>query len=365
MTVDPALSLLPPRDLTGVVYDDTLPPGPPKSGRDWIDILNGYRKQSVSRAVTELVVTFVPFVVFWGLAWLALDISPLLAMALVIPCAFFLVRMFMIQHDCGHGAFFRKKATNDWVGRIIGILTLTPYDLWRRSHAIHHATTGNLDQRGTGDIRTLTVDEFQKLNWWGRFSYRFYRHPLVLFGIGPGYVFLLQNRLPLGFMTAGWQYWVSALATNAGIAVFVAAMIYLFGAYAFFAIHLPVVLVASTIGVWLFYIQHQFEDAHWEHSPDWNVHDAALYGSSYYELPPVLRWLTANIGMHQIHHLCSRIPFYRLPDVLKDYPELASIRRIGLLESFKYAKLQLWDERSKKLISFDELKALDRLVPAS
>lgn len=331
-------------------------PVAPKSGRDWVNILNRYRNPSAKRGAFEILVTIVPLVVFWLLAWKALDISFWLSLVFIVPCAAFMVRLFLIQHDCGHGAFFRKRATNDWVGRIIGVITLTPYDVWRRSHAVHHATTGNLDLRGIGDIQTLTVDEYQALNWRDKFFYRVYRHPLFLLGIGPGYIFLLQNRLPFGFMTAGWRYWFSAMMTNLGIAASIAVLFYLVGVKPLLAVHLPVILLASTIGLWLFYIQHQFEDAHWERQENWNVLDAALHGSSYYDLPPVLRWLTANIGMHQIHHLCSRIPFYRLTDVMRDHPELGEVQRITLWESFKYARLELWDEKSKKLISFRDLK---------
>ena len=200
--------------------------------------------------------------------------------------------------------------------------TLTPYDVWRRSHAIHHATTGNLDLRGFGDIHTMTVAEFQASNWRGQLLYRLYRHPFVLLVLGPAYLFLLQNRLPLGFMSAGWKYWLSAMFTNAGIALFIAIMILAVGIESFVAVHLPIVLLASTIGVWLFYIQHQFEEAHWEHQTDWNVHDAALEGSSYYDLPVILRWFTANIGMHHVHHLCSRIPYYRFARCIERSPQV-------------------------------------------
>ena len=303
----------------------------------------------------ELAVTLVPLVALWVLSWLALSVSIWLTLIIAVPAAGFLVRVFMIQHDCGHGAFFRRRATNDWVGRVLGVLTLTPYDVWRRSHAVHHATTGNLDQRGIGDICTLTVDEYQALTWRGRLSYRLYRHPLVLFGLGPGYVFMLQNRLPLGVTRGEWKYWLSAMATNLGIALFIVGMMALVGVKPFISVHLPIVLLASTIGVWLFYIQHQFEDTHWEQQADWDVHDAALHGSSHYDLPHVLRWFTANIGLHHVHHLCSRIPYYRLPDVLRDFPELAQVKRITLIESFRYTKLRLWCSKQKRLVTFRDV----------
>jgi len=327
---------------------------PSLPARDWVQLLNRYRHPNAWRGSYELIVTIGPLAALWALAWLALSVSIWLTLVIAIPTAAFLVRLFMIQHDCGHGAFFRRRTTNDWVGRILGIVTLTPYDVWRRSHAVHHATTGNLDHRGIGDIRTLTVDEYRALPLRRRLFYRFYRHPLVLFGIGPGYIFILQNRLPFGHMDEGIKYWVSALATNVGIEAFIVGMMMLVGVKPFVMVHLPIVLFASTIGVWLFYIQHQFEDAHWEQDADWNVHDAALQGSSHYDLPQVLRWLTANIGVHHVHHLCSRIPYYRLPEVLRDFPELGEVKRITLFESFAYTGLQLWDKDRKQLISFKE-----------
>jgi omega-6 fatty acid desaturase (delta-12 desaturase) len=300
--------------------------------------------------------TAVPFVLLWALAWAALSVSYWLTLAIAVPAAGFLVRLFMIQHDCGHGAFFRKRTTNDWVGRIIGVVTLTPYDVWRRNHAIHHASSGNLDERGTGDIETLTVREYRALPGWRKLAYRLYRNPIVMFGIGPGYLFLLQHRIPVGLMTAGWQYWASAFATNLGIAAIILAMIWLVGIEPFLLVHLPIVLLASSIGVWLFYVQHQFEETHWDGASDWNVHDAALYGSSHYDLPGVLRWFTANIGVHHVHHLLSRIPYYRLPQVLADFPELANVRRVTLWESFKCVRLRLWDENKRRLVSFREAR---------
>jgi omega-6 fatty acid desaturase (delta-12 desaturase) len=324
------------------------------TGREWAERLNKYRQPDVRRGLFELTITIVPLIALWWLAWMALSISGWLTLLVAIPAAGFLVRLFMIQHDCGHGAFFRKRQTNDWIGRAIGVLTLTPFDLWRRSHAVHHATTGNLDRRGTGDIHTLTVDEYRSLTFFGRLMYRLYRHPVVLFGIGPAYLFLLQNRLPLGYLRAGWSYWLSAMATNLGIAAFIVGMMALTGIQPFITVHLPIVLMASAIGVWLFYIQHQFEDTNWAAEADWNVHDAALHGSSHYALPTVLRWFTANIGVHHVHHLCSRIPYYRLPEVLKDYPELAQVKRVTLLESFRLTRLQLWDSDRKRLVSFSE-----------
>jgi omega-6 fatty acid desaturase (delta-12 desaturase) len=308
------------------------------------------------RSIVELAITAGPLVLLWWLMWATLDLGYWLCLLLAVPAAGFLVRLFMIQHDCGHGAFFRHRLANDWVGRLIGVLTLTPYDFWRRTHAMHHSTSGNLDRRGMGDIDTLTVREYLARSRWGRLRYRIYRHPLVMFGIGPAYLFVVQHRLPVGLMRSGWQPWLSTMATNVAIAAVVATMIWLIGVGAFLLVHLPIILFAASIGVWLFYVQHQFEDTVWAHDRDWNLHEAALHGSSYYDLPQVLRWFTANIGAHHIHHLCSRIPYYRLPLVLRDHPELSGIGQLTLAQSFKCVRLVLWDEGQQRLVSFREMR---------
>jgi omega-6 fatty acid desaturase (delta-12 desaturase) len=324
--------------------------------RGWTQILARYRMPNLVRSIVELAITAGPLVLLWWLMWATLDLGYWLCLLLAVPAAGFLVRLFMIQHDCGHGAFFRHRLANDWVGRLIGVLTLTPYDFWRRTHAMHHSTSGNLDRRGMGDIDTLTVREYLARSRWGRLRYRIYRHPLVMFGIGPAYLFVVQHRLPVGLMRSGWQPWLSTMATNVAIAAVVATMIWLIGVGAFLLVHLPIILFAASIGVWLFYVQHQFEDTVWAHDRDWNLHEAALHGSSYYDLPHVLRWFTANIGAHHIHHLCSRIPYYRLPLVLRDHPELSGIGQLTLAQSFKCVRLVLWDEGQQRLVSFREMR---------
>ncbi len=321
----------------------------------WTKILARYREPSRVRSVTELVITIVPLVLLWILIWAALDFGYWFGLLLAVPAAGLLVRLFMIQHDCGHGAFFRHRLANDWVGRVLGVLTLTPYDFWRRTHAIHHASSGNLDQRGIGDIDTLTVREYLALSRWGRLRYRLYRHPIVMFGIGPAYLFILQHRLPVGLMRRGWQPWLSTMATNAAIAAVIGTLIWFIGLGSFLLVHLPIMLLAASVGVWLFYVQHQFEDTFWAEDRAWNVHAAALHGSSHYDLPAVLRWFSANIGVHHVHHLCSRIPYYRLPDVLREHPELVATGRLTLIESLRCVRLVLWDERKRRLISFREI----------
>jgi omega-6 fatty acid desaturase (delta-12 desaturase) len=326
--------------------------------RAWAQLLDCYRKPSNSRAMFEIAVTLVPFVALWTAMWASLEVSYVLTLALAIPAAGFLMRLFMIQHDCGHGSFFAQKLANDVTGRIIGVLTLTPYGFWRRTHAQHHASSGHLDRRGNGDVHTLTVAEYTKLSWWGRLCYRVYRHPVVLFGLGPAYLFILQYRLPVGHVRGGWQPWSSTMGTNLAILAGIALIVAVIGIKAFVLVHLPITLIASSVGVWLFFVQHQFENTTWERDGEWKWHSAALHGSSHYDLPAVLRWFTANIGMHHVHHLCSRIPYYRLPRVLNDHPSLKDVNRITLLESLRCRRLVLWEETQRRLVSFKDARAL-------
>jgi omega-6 fatty acid desaturase (delta-12 desaturase) len=300
----------------------------------------------------EIAATVIPLVVLWVVMVMLASVSPWLVLTLTIPTAGLLVRLFMVQHDCGHNAMFSSRFANDWVGRVLSITTLTPYDLWRHSHASHHAGSGNLDRRGIGDIDTLTLREYRSLTSRGRLGYRLYRHPLTMFLLGPAYLFLLRNRIPVGAMSQGSMPWISTQTTNVGIIVVSAALIYLVGIRTFLLIHMPAVVIAAAIGVWLFYVQHQFEQTYWEKEPDWSQPEAALGGSSFYDLPKPLMWLTGNIGIHHVHHLCSRIPFYRLPEVLHDHPELSATSRLTLWQSLSGVRLALWDEQHKRLISF-------------
>ena len=314
--------------------------------------LRRYANPSPRRAVFELAVTAGSLALSWVLMWLSIGVAYWLTLLLALPTACFLVRLFMIQHDCGHGSFFRNRHVNDWIGRALGVLTFTPYDYWKRSHTIHHATSGNLDRRGIGDIWTLTVREYFSRSPLGRLAYRAYRNPVVMFGVGPAYQFFLQHRLPIGQMRAGWRPWVGTLATNAAIALFAGFMMWLMGIGPFLAVHLPVTLLAASIGVWLFYVQHQFEHVTWVGDADWVHADSALRGSSHYDLPAIFRWLTANIGVHHVHHLSSRIPSYRLPQVLREHPELRSIGRVTLWQSLLSIRLTLWDEARQRLVTF-------------
>ncbi|KJS09296.1 MAG: fatty acid desaturase [Hoeflea sp. BRH_c9] len=328
----------------------------PSSARDWVGRLRPYRQPDDRRGIIETILTGGLLVVFWVLMWFALPVSTLLTLLLSVPAALMMVRLFIIQHDCGHGSMFTSAKWNDRVGRALGVVTLTPYDYWRRSHALHHSASGNLDRRGIGDIDTLTVKEYLALSGIGRLKYRLYRHPIVMFGIGPAFIFLLQHRMPVAALKDGVMSWASVMATNLAIAAMWVALGLLVGFKAFLIIHLPIMLIGASIGVWMFYVQHQFNPTHWDRAPDWEREFAALHGSSFYDLPKPLMWLTGNIGIHHVHHLSSRIPYYRLPQVMRDFPELAEIGRLTLWESFRCVPLALWDEDRRRLVPFRALR---------
>lgn len=331
----------------------------------WTMILSAYAKADDRRGLLELGLTILPFIALWFAMWATLDYGYGLTLLLAIPAAGFLVRLFVIQHDCSHNAFFKNRLSNHGLGWIIGILTLTPFSVWRRTHALHHAGSGNLDRRGIGDVQTLTVEEYRARSLFGRWRYRFYRHPLILFGVGPAFIFLLHHRLPIGIAKSGWKPWVSTMANNLAIGAAIAGITALVGLKAFLLVHTPVVLVAASAGVWLFYVQHQFEYTHWDRDGAWNVHKAALLGSSHYDLPALLRWFTVNIGVHHVHHLSSRIPCYRLSHVLRDYPQLRGLGRLTLWQSLRCVRLVLWDETSRRLISFRDFAARSSAAPAT
>lgn len=313
--------------------------------------LSPYQQPRLARSISEILITAVPLALLWGGAFALVGHGVRWGLILIPPAAVFLVRLFMIQHDCGHSAFFRSRQANDWVGRVIGVFTMTPYGYWRLTHAIHHATSGNLDRRTLGAVDTLTVEEYSALSWPRRLAYRLYRDPLIMFGLGPVYLFIVQHRLPIGLMKEPGA-WRSVLANNLGLAVVITGLILLCGPAAVFAVYLSVVALAGAMGVWLFYVQHQFDGAYWARHEQWSLAEASLRGSSHLDLPQPLRWFTANIGAHHIHHLGSRVPFYRLPQVLKDFPQLQSLGRITLADSVKAMKLTLWDEARARLVTF-------------
>lgn len=320
--------------------------------RRWSLAFAPYRGASRLRSSMELVATAAPFFLFWGGAMALLSLGLWWGVFLAIPAAAFLVRLFMIQHDCGHGSFFNRRQTNDWIGRLIGVLTLTPYEYWRRTHSVHHASAGNLDKRGMGDVVTLTVAEYRAMSRGQRLGYRLYRNPAIFLVLGSAVTFILKHRLPMGLMRSGARPWLSTMGTNAMILLIAGLLIWTVGLWPFLIVQLIVTMLAGVVGIWLFFVQHQFEDTYWETAEEWSFQNGALHGSSHYDLPPILRWFTANIGIHHVHHLASRIPFYRLGQVLRDFPELRDRGRLTLLKSFQAARLALWDENAKKLVSF-------------
>ncbi|MGO8914926.1 MAG: fatty acid desaturase [Stellaceae bacterium] len=318
----------------------------------WREIVAPYARADHGRAVAQLLTTGLPFLLLMAALLCGARSHPWLALPLAVPAALLLVRLFIIQHDCGHGSFFASRRANDLLGRALGVLTLTPYAFWRKSHAVHHASSGNLGRRGTGDIDTLTVREYLSRSVWRRLLYRIYRHPAVLFGLGPVYIFVIRNRIPVGRSLRHRKIWGSIVGTDAALAAVVALLLLTVGGRAFLLGYLPVILLAASTGMWLFYIQHQFEHAYWATDRDWDFHAAGLKGSSFYDLPAVLHWLTGYIGFHHIHHLCSKVPNYRLRACFDQNPEFRDARRLTLLGSLKCARLSLWDEERQLLVSF-------------
>jgi omega-6 fatty acid desaturase (delta-12 desaturase) len=311
------------------------------------------------RAWLQVLTTGGLFALDWYLMLRSLSVSYWLTLALSVPAAGLAIRLFIFQHDCGHGSFFRSPRANHALGRVLGVVNLIPYWYWRRTHAIHHAGSGNLDMRSFGDVDTLTVREYLDRSRWGRLRYRLYRNPLVLLGVGPAYQFLLKHRFPLDIPWSWKREWKSVMLTNVAILLVLALAWQTIGIVAFLQVQLPITLITGTLGIWLFYIQHQFEDTYWRENPEWDFHRAGIEGSSYYDLPRVLHWFTGNIGYHHVHHLASRIPNYRLAECFREVPDLNHVTRLTLLGSLRCSRLHLWDEASRQLVGFAHLRSLE------
>ena len=310
----------------------------------------------MAHSIVQLLSTVVPLAGLWTAMMLTLDGASWVTWPLSVAAAAFMVRLFIIQHDCGHGSYFRSRRLNDALGAVIGIITLTPYDYWRRAHNIHHATSGNLQKRGIGDVRLLTVAEYTALPGWKRLAYRIYRTPAVMLGIGPVYLFLLKYRLPLDLIWRHPKALISVMGSNLAVAGVLAGLGYSFGIIDVLMVHGSIVLLAGAAGIWLFYVQHQFEYTYWRKEGGWRLHEASVMASSFYDLPQPLRWFSGNIGIHHIHHLSCRIPNYRLGACLADIPALQTLNRIGFRDSLSCLRLALWDESAQRLISFKSLR---------
>ncbi len=323
----------------------------------WRSMVEEYQTPSKWKSVWQLLNSVIPFFLLWGLMYLSLSYSYWLTLLLALPTAGFVIRVFIIQHDCGHGSFFKSRKANDRVGSVCGVLTLVPYHYWRRHHAIHHANSGNLDHRGIGDVYTMTVDEYINRPKWKQWGYRIYRNPFFLFTIAPAFLFVVLYRFYHPFHSKRWKKErASVLWTNIAILSVAIVMSLLVGFKEFLLVQVPITIIASTLGTWMFYLQHQYEDAYWEYTGNWEYTRAALQGSSFYKLPKVLQWFTGNIGFHHIHHLSPRIPNYNLQKCHEENPELQEVVLLTLTSSLKTANLGLWDEKQQKLVSFSYLK---------
>jgi omega-6 fatty acid desaturase (delta-12 desaturase) len=327
----------------------------------WLDIVAKYRNPSPLRSTWQICNSFVPFFFIWYLMFLSLEYSYWITLALAILAAGFIVRIFIIQHDCGHGSFFKSRKVSDTLGFICGVLTLIPYYHWRTPHAKHHAHAGNLDSRGPGEVLTLSVQEYLNRSKWNRLKYRLYRNPLLMFGLHPLFSSLLLNRLPFPNARKWNKEHQSVHWTNLILGAIIVIMALTIGMKRFLLIELPIILIVSTAGVWLFYIQHQFEDTYWEDSDNWDFAQAAMKGSSYYKLPKVLQWFTGNIGLHHVHHLSPRIPNYYLQKCLDENPEFQKVIPLTFWKSLKTISLKLWDEDQKKLVGFSHLKSIQNI----
>jgi omega-6 fatty acid desaturase (delta-12 desaturase) len=318
----------------------------------------------VARSVLDLATSVVPYLALSVLMYLAVDVSSLLVLALALPASGFLLRTYIMFHDCAHGSFLPSKRGNAWLGIALGLLVYAPFNSWRHSHAVHHATSGDLDRRGVGDVLTMTVAEYQASPWRRRLGYRLFRNPLVMFGLGPIYALMVQPRLVS--RSARPRIRRSVIRTNIALAILVAGMCWLVGWREYLLVQGPAALLAGSAGVWLFYVQHQFEDTYWQSTDGWSYADAALRGSSHLKLPRVLQFFTGNIGLHHVHHLSARIPNYNLQRALDENPIFRDVPTLSLLDGLRAVRLKLWDEDRGRLVTFAEAsRPPSRLWPTS
>ena len=327
---------------------------PPSDTAAWKKIVIKYQQPSRWRGVWQIVNSLVPYAVLWYLIYLGQAVSWWIALPLTVLAGGFLVRLFIIHHDCGHGSFFKSRRANDVWGFITGVLTFTPYQLWRWEHAIHHSASGDLDRRGLGSVWTLTVQEYLEASRWKRFAYRLARNPFVLFILAPFFLFVIKHRFcpkQANRRERHSVYW-----TNLAILGMAIGLSLIFGFKAYLLIQLTMILVAGSAGVWLFYVQHQFEGVYWQRHEQWDYLAAALQGSSFYKLPKILQWFSGNIGFHHIHHLSPRIPNYNLERCHQAEPLFQTVPPVTLFSSLKSLTFRLWDEKRHRLVGFRHLQ---------
>lgn len=315
-----------------------------------------YEKSDVKSSVRQIINTFPPFFLLWFAAYQSIEISIWLSLIFSITASGFLIRIFIIFHDCCHQSFFKNRKMNTILGTISGILTLFPYEQWKRSHSIHHATSSNLNKRGTGDVWVMTVDEYVAASFWGRLQYRLYRNPIVMFGLGPIYLLVLTNRF--NRKDARRKERMNLYLTNVAIVGSYALLCWAIGWQSFLLVQAPIAFVSAALGIWLFYVQHQFEDSYFEDEENWDYVKAAIDGSSYYKLPKVLQWVTGNIGFHHVHHLSPKVPNYNLEKVHDSTPPLQKATTITISSSLKSIHFRLWDGQNKTFVSFTDIKHL-------
>jgi acyl-lipid omega-6 desaturase (Delta-12 desaturase) len=324
-------------------------------GAFWRETLAPYTQPRLGRSLVDLATSVVPYLALSVAMYLSLGVSYLLTLAIAIPASGFLVRTFILFHDCSHGSFMRSRKANLWLGTALGLLVYSPFLRWRHDHAIHHATSGDLDRRGGGDVRTLTVSEYRALSPRSQLAYRVFRNPLVMFGIGPIVALLIGPRLVS--RSARPRMRRSVIATNVALAVLVGALCWLMGWRDYLLVQAPTVLLAGSAGIWLFYVQHQFEDAYWESAEDWSYADAALRGSSYLKLPSVLQFFSGNIGLHHVHHLSARIPNYNLQRAHDENPIFHDVPILSFADGLRCVRFKLWDEEHRRLVTFAQARA--------
>jgi omega-6 fatty acid desaturase (delta-12 desaturase) len=322
-------------------------------GSDWMEIIRKYTKPDPLKSWWQVINSVGPYIILWVLMIKSIEISYWITLLLSVFAAGFMVRIFIIFHDCGHGSFFNSRRLNKIVGIITGLIVFTPYHMWHHDHNIHHQTVGNLDKRGVGDVMTLTVEEYKKLSVWKKAYYHIYRNPVVLFGIAPIIVFTIQHRFPKKYMNLKEKMYVHL--SSLGLAVVILLLILLIGWKIFLLIQLPILYIATVHGVWLFYVQHQFRDVLWTKSENWDYKNIALKGSSLFKLPFILNWFTGNIGYHHIHHLSPRIPNYNLKRCYDENKIFREIKPITFFTSFETIMLKLYDEKSSRMIKFSEI----------